>query len=203
MPDYPIKENIKPVNSDIPIQSTDVKRYVPNSFTHADPPKESVDDFFPAATKSNNLPLTVTSGELQSNRFPIYDPSKGENEFAYAQGWGEKMVNGIGKGLILTGTTFLQSTVGLLNGVGQWAHDGRFASFYDNDLNRSLDRLNKEMEDKLPNYYTDAEKAAHWYSPSKLFSANFIWDGIVKNLGFSAGAALAGGVYGAGIKGIT
>jgi len=127
------------------------------------------------------------------------------NEEIYAQGqsFGSKMVSGIGKGLVLTGTTFLQSTAGLLNGLAEWRKQGKLAGFYNNEFNRSLDEFNKQMEDILPNYYTQAEKAAHWYAPSKLFSANFLWDGIVKNLGFAAGAALAGGVYGTGIKGVT
>ena len=40
---------------------------------------------------------------------------------------------------------------------------------------------NKKLEDILPNYYTDAEKNAAWYSYKKLFTANFFWDGIIKN----------------------
>ena len=142
--------------------------------------------------------------EVSSDRFKNFVPGEYNNEDAYAQGqgWASKMVNGVSKGLLLTGTTFLQSTVGLVNGVAKAASDGRLASFYDNDFNRALDELNKKAENALPNYYTDAEKNARWYSPSKIFSANFLWDGIVKNLGFAAGAALSGGVYAAGIKGL-
>jgi len=120
-----------------------------------------------------------------------------DNEELYAknQKWTDKMMNGVGKGLLLTGTTFLQSTAGLVNGLGQWAKDGKFSSFYDNDYNKSLDEFNKKYEDILPNYYTQEEKNADWYSPSKILTANFLWDGIVKNMGFSAGAALSGMVY--------
>ena len=126
-----------------------------------------------------------------------------EEVYAQGQGWTDKMVNGVGKGLLLTGTTFLQSTVGLVNGLVSWAADGRAASFYDNDFNRNVDAINKKAEEEwMPNYYTHAEKDADWYSPSKLFSANFFWDGIVKNLGFAAGAALSGGVFSAALKAI-
>lgn len=130
----------------------------------------------------------------------------GENmEELYAQGQtvGSKMVNSLGKGLSLTGTTLLQSTVGLVNGLVQWGVDGRAASFYDNEFNRNLDEFNKYLEDQLPNYYTQKEKDADWYSPTKLFSANFFWDGIIKNMGFAAGAALSGGVYAAGLKALS
>jgi hypothetical protein len=147
-----------------------------------------------------SLPRTV--GESVSPRYSYFVPGDYNNEDAYAQGqgWTSKMLNGVGKGLALTGTTFLQSTAGLVNGLARMIYDGRAASFYDNDFNRTLDELNKTLEDKLPNYYTDAEKNAAWYSPTKLFTANFFWDGIIKNLGFAAGAALSGGVYAAGLK---
>lgn len=149
--------------------------------------------------KGGSIPRSLA--ESTSSRFNQYVPGY-NNEDAYAQGqsWGDKVVNGVGKGLALTATTFLQSTVGLVNGVFQYIGDGRAASFYDNDFNRALDDLNKQLEDSLPNYYTDVEKNASWYSPSKLFTANFFWDGIVKNLGFAAGAALSGGVFAAGLK---
>ena len=128
-----------------------------------------------------------------------------DNEEVYGQGqtWGNKMVNSVGKGLLLTGTTFLQSTAGLVNGVVAGLADGKFSSFYDNEMNRNLDAINKEAEENwLPNYYTQAERDANWYSPTKLLSANFFWDGIIKNLGFAAGAALSGGVYSAALKAI-
>lgn len=144
--------------------------------------------------------------EMTNPRYNSFVPGDYNNEDAYAQGqsWTEKMVNGVGKGLVLTGTTFLQSTVGLANGLANWAATGNFSSFYDNELNRGLDRLNKELDDNLlPNYYTNVEKNAAWYSPDNLFTANFLWNGIVKNLGFAAGAALSGGVYAAGIKGLS
>lgn len=145
-----------------------------------------------------------TLSELSSDRYDSFVPGDYNNEDAYAQGqgWTSKMISGVGKGLVLTGTTFLQSTAGLVNGVGRAIYDGRAASFYDNDLNRWVDDINKQSENLLPNYYTDSEKNNNWYSPSKLFSANFLWDGIVKNLGFATGAALSGGVFAAGLKAI-
>ena len=143
--------------------------------------------------------------ESTSRRYDAYVPGNYNNEDAYAQGqgWTEKMVNGVGKGLLLTGTTFLQSTLGMANGLARWAIDGRAASFYDNEFNRNLDELNKASEDYLPNYYKDVEKNAAWYSPSKILSANFFWDGIIKNMGFAAGAALSGGAYASALKGLS
>jgi hypothetical protein len=154
--------------------------------------------------QGGSIPRAIS--ELTNSRYNMFVPGDYNNEDAYAQGqgWTNKMVNSVGKGLALTGTTFLQGTLGLVNGVVNWGATGNFSSFYDNDLNRGLDKLNKELDDNLlPNYYTDVEKNARWYSPDKLFTANFLWNGIVKNLGFAAGAALSGGVYSAGIKGLS
>jgi len=140
--------------------------------------------------------------EVTSPRYNNFMPGNYNNEDAYAQGqgWPSKMINGVGKGLLLTGTTFLQSTAGLVNGVGRAIADGRAASFYDNDFNKAIDEINKKAEDALPNYYKDVEKNAAWYSPSKLLTANFFWDGIVKNMGFSAGAALSGMAFASALK---
>jgi len=142
--------------------------------------------------------------EVSSQRYQNFMPGDYNNEDAYGQtqGFGSKMVSGVGKGLLLTGTTFLEGTIGMLNGVGQMAATGRAASFYDNDFTRALDEINKKAEDLLPNYYTDVEKNANWYSPDKLFTGNFLWDGIVKNLGFAAGAMLAGNAYTLGLRSI-
>jgi len=149
-----------------------------------------------------SIPRSIA--ESVSPRYNMFVPGDYDNEDAYAQGqgWVSKMVNGVGKGLVLTGTTFLQSTVGLVGGLAAWAETGRAASFYDNEMNRNLDEINKKMEDTLPNYYTNAERNAAWYSPNKIFTANFFWDGIIKNMGFAAGAALSGGVYTSVLKAI-
>jgi len=138
----------------------------------------------------------------EKGRYDYFMPGDFDNEDAAAQGqsFGAKMVNGVSKGLLLTGTTFLQSTVGLVNGTYQAIADGKFSSFYDNEFNRALDEINKYAEDALPNYYTAEERDASWYSPKYWATGNFLWDGVVKNLGFAAGAALSGGVYTSTLK---
>lgn len=141
--------------------------------------------------------------QVKSDRYPFLIPGA-DNEDLYGSsqsGW-SRAFNGITKGLALTGTTFLQSTAGLVNGVYQAANDGKLSSFYNNDFNKSLDDFNKKLEDGLPNYYTNIEKNAKWYSPSNLLTANFVFDKVVKNMGFMAGAALSGGVYANVLKGI-
>jgi len=154
--------------------------------------------------RGGSIPRPIS--ELTNPRYSAFVPGDYNNEDAYAQGqtWTEKMVNSVSKGLFLTGTTFLQNTVGMVNGVFNWAADGKFSSFYNNDLNRKLDDINVELDrNLLPNYETDVEKNARWYSPDNLFTANFLWNGIVKNLGYAAGSALSGRVFAAGINALS
>jgi hypothetical protein len=127
-----------------------------------------------------------------------------DNEELYAQGqsWLSKAGNALGKATGLAATTFLNGTAGLLFGLGAWVNNGKFSSLYDNDFTRSLDQFNQNLENQLPNYYTRQERDAEWYSPNNWFTANFVFDKVIKNLGFAAGAALTGGVYSAAIKGI-
>ena len=43
--------------------------------------------------------------------------------------------------------------------------------------------VNKEIDNRyLPNYYADKEKNAAWYSTDNLFTANFLFDKLIKNL---------------------
>ena len=151
-------------------------------------------------------PITRTGDQyIGSERYDYFNPDAGwdnEDAAAQGQGWGAQMVNGVAKGLALTGTTFLQNTVGLVNGTFQAISDGRMASFYDNDFNRALDKFNKKLEDSLPNYYTAASRDADWYAPDYWMTGNFLWDGVIKNMGFAAGTFLSAGVYTNILKGI-
>lgn len=127
-----------------------------------------------------------------------------DNEELYArrQSAVDQLANGAAKMAGTFATSFLEGTVGIINGIGEMSSTGKFSSFYDNDFNRKLDELNKYLEDSLPNYYSQAEKDAEWYSPKNIMSANFLGDKVLKNLGYSFGA-IAGGIgWGSLLKGI-
>jgi hypothetical protein len=106
-------------------------------------------------------------------------------------GW-DQAANGLLKGLGIAGTTFLQGTAGLVYGLGAAVGQGELNKFYNNDFSNFMADLNKSMETALPNYYTAVERNANWYSPDNWFTANFFWDKIIKNLGFSVGALGSG-----------
>lgn len=154
-------------------------------------------------TEGGEAPYTASDFE-GSNRYDFYLPgTDNEGGSAQNQSWMSVMFNGVAKGLALTGTTFLQTTIGTVNGLLQWQETGKFSSFYDNDFNRALNEFNEELEQRyLPSYESKKFRDAAWYSPDYLFTSNFLWEGIIKNLGFAAGAALSGYAYGGILKGL-
>ena len=70
-------------------------------------------------------------------------------------------------------------------------------------FNRALDSGREYLEDALPNYYTQEELDADWYSPKYWMTGNFLWDGVVKNLGFAVGAYFSGAAYATALRGLT
>jgi hypothetical protein len=126
------------------------------------------------------------------------------NEEFYAQrqsGW-DQLGNGIAKMAGTFTTSFVGGTIGLMEGIGRVASGGKFSELYDNESNRYFDRMNQELENALPNYYTQAEQDAEWYSPTNIFSANFLGDKVLKNLGYSFGALAGGMGWGAALRGV-
>lgn len=148
-------------------------------------------------TNITNFAPSLTTSEIDSQgRYPVFFAGL-NNEDIYGQNQSSlnKWKNAAGKFAATTASTFTTGTAGLINGVYQWAKDGQFSSFYDNEFNNTLDNWTKGLENSLPNYYTDAEKNAAWYSPKTWGTANFWSDTIFKNSGFALGAFLSGGAW--------
>lgn len=114
------------------------------------------------------------------------------------QPWYAQIGAGLAKGAILAGTTFLDGTVGLIFGAGTAIGEGRWSGFWDNDFSKAMQSVNEWSEQALPNYYTRAEQEQPWYE--NIFTANFLGDKFIKNLGFTVGAFYSGGVTAAGLK---
>lgn len=138
----------------------------------------------------------------------IFDESSvNEEEFnnlsdirANNQPWYAQIGAGLAKGVVLAGTTFLNGTVGLVAGVGTAVTEGRWSGLWDNDFSRAMDSVNKWSEEVMPNYYTQAELEQPWYT--NIFTANFLGDKFIKNIGFAVGAFYSGGLYSKGLGAI-
>ena len=116
------------------------------------------------------------------------------------QPWYAQIGAGLAKGAILAGTTFLDGTLGLLFGAGTAFNEGRVSGLWDNDFSKAMQSINEWSEEALPNYYTDAERNEPWYE--NVFTANFLGDKFIKNLGFTVGAFYSGGLEAAGVRGL-
>lgn len=114
------------------------------------------------------------------------------------QPWYAQIGAGLAKGAILAGTTFLDGTLGLLFGAGTAISEDRWSGLWDNDFSKAMQSVNEWSEQALPNYYTKAEQEQPWYE--NIFTANFLGDKFIKNLGFTVGAFYSGGVTAAGLK---
>lgn len=114
------------------------------------------------------------------------------------QPWYAQIGAGLAKGAILAGTTFLDGTVGLIFGAGTAIGEDRWSGLWDNDFSKAMQSVNDWSEQALPNYYTRAEQEQPWYE--NIFTANFLGDKFIKNLGFTVGAFYSGGVTAAGLK---
>lgn len=121
-------------------------------------------------------------------QYENYEDLRGER-----QPWYEQLGAGLAKGAILAGTTFLDGTIGLVVGAGTAISEGRWSGLWDNDFSKAMQAVNQWSEEAMPNYYTQEELESPWYH--NIFTANFLGDKFIKNLGFSVGAIYSGGVW--------
>jgi hypothetical protein len=148
---------------------------------------------------------TVTANELYENRrYDVFarDIIDIEDQNANAQSMFSQAANGILKGANLAATT-VAGSFGMLYGTVSAMGSGRMADIWDNPIMQGLDEYNNEVDQNyLPNYYTDKEKNASWYSTDNWLTTNFLFDKLVKNAGFAVGAMVSGNIANGALKGI-
>ena len=148
----------------------------------------------------NRLPVeNLSYNEVESYGFGKSRFDEGAPEWALSDlnewraqnqsGLGQ-IANGIIKGAITTGTTFVDVLAGIPTGIITAVAEGRLSGIWDNAVTNAMQSITDWSEDVFPNYYTNAQQNAAWYAPENLFSANFLGDKLIKNFGFSAGAGL-------------
>ena len=164
-----------------------------------------VDPIFGKGPVVSKMLPTVSAAELYGNRrYATYDANiiDIEDQKAYAQSNWDKAANGVLKGLNLAATT-VAGGFGMLYGAAKSPFSGRLADIWDNEVMRKLDDWNNEVDQNwLPNYYTNVEKNAKWYSPDNWWKTNFLFDKLIKNSGFAVGAMVSGNIANAALKGV-
>ena len=121
---------------------------------------------------------------------------------ANIQPWYDQIGAGILKGTVLAMTTFADGVLGTMAGAFNILDNMDKIADSDNPLRELgnqfisnpfsvlMQDINEKVESALPNYYTKAEQEDPWWE--HIFSANFIGDKFLKNLGFTIGAAYSG-----------
>lgn len=155
-----------------------------------------------------DIPIYSSTGDLGTSSYDklggltAEDISDVENMRAEKQSTLSKWVNGITKGGVLAGTTFLDGTVGLafglvdvLSNLGNKEESGweTFSRLWDNEFSNGLQQINQMSENWLPNYKTAEERDRAWYQ--NLGTANFWADTFLKNMGFTVGAFASGSAF--------
>ena len=213
-------------NNKSKIKEIDVTKTGPQSYRDLQKANEAA--YQSAASESMFSNMKAPHGYVQPSDViyeggeysPLYKQSKGEDTYgssiwdkpsvneeeyqnladirAENQPWYAQIGAGLAKGAILAGTTFLDGTLGLLFGAGTAISEDRWSGLWDNDFSKAMQSVNKWSEQALPNYYTREEQEQPWYE--NIFTANFLGDKFIKNLGFTVGAFYSGGVTAAGLK---
>lgn len=122
------------------------------------------------------------------------------NEFrAQEQPWYDQLANGAIKMLSTAGTTFIDGTLGTLVGLGTGLANladndpstGFWRGMWDNAVSNAMADINDAMEENFKNYRTHWEDNASVFERmfSGISAANFWGDSILKNAGFTIGAA--------------
>lgn len=139
-------------------------------------------------------------------KYENYNGATGNEErLAQQQSTGEKAWNGIIKNTKKTLNYALDSTVGTAYGLVNALSSGRGSDLYDNDFGNWMDDVNKKLDYKLPNYYTDEEKSKNFLQ--SMGTANFWANDFLGGVAFVGGAlipsiamaAVTGGGAGAGL----
>lgn len=136
-----------------------------------------------------------------------------EDTRANLQHWTEKIGAGIGKGVILAGTTFADGVgsiiVGAVNGFENIGSDENlngwqefWSGFINNPFSQVMKQINDWSEQVLPNYMTQEEREniVNGEGYKNMFTANWWGNSFLKNIGFAVGAYYSGGVVSKALK---
>lgn len=171
--------------------------------------EKSADPYAFSSSRRSHLPTTIPTGQVQDVKYnvhtdaiydrlsdgsyiPKFENYKGatgnENRLAQEQGVFEQIAYGTGKFFAKVGTYALDATVGTVYGIFNAIEKGEFEGLYDNDFSHTMDDWNKQLDNSLPNYYTDEQKSMSVLRSMGTF--NFWFNDVAGGLAFVGGALL-------------
>ncbi len=100
------------------------------------------------------------------------------------QPWYEQLAFGLTKAVGTVGTSIVDGTLGVANGVGSMLFD-KDHSFADNTVGNSMDAVNEQLREWLPNYYTKEEQESLLGAVSN--PGNFIGDKVAGGAAYTVG----------------
>jgi len=154
----------------------------------------------PSEIRPGKTYLSDVASDLTGRYDTVIYGANNEDAWGAQQSVLSKGVNGILKGTNLAATTVVGgfATVG---GAISSLFTGRLSDIWDNPVMQGIDKWNEKVDQEyLPNYYTDQEKNANWYSPDNWWTANFLFDKAIKNSGFAVGAIISGNIANSALK---
>ena len=154
----PVKENVLPSLKPIEVAPVAPAPRLTSAFELSEERKNDLIPLPAPNSDSSGYTKLVSSQELYDNRqYDVYDPDKSPDYYAYGQPLTDKAVNGLVKFAGKTATTIASNTLGLVYGLGSWAVDRKFSSFYDNAFFKAMDDIDESLRISNPHLYTQAE----------------------------------------------
>jgi hypothetical protein len=146
----------------------------------------------PNEIKPGKTYLSDVAGDLTGRYDTVIYGANNEDAWGAQQSTLSKGINGVLKGTSLAATTIVGGFA-TLGGAISSMFTGRLADIWDNPVMQGIDKWNEKLDQEyLPNYYTDQETNADWYSRDNWMTANFLFDKVIKNSGFAVGAVISG-----------
>jgi hypothetical protein len=140
------------------------------------------------------------AGSISQNLTNVYtDPLSNYKDYdvntnAFAKDWNEQRAQnqpwyqqlgfGLTKAVGTIGTSVVDGTLGFANGVGSMLFD-KDHSYADNTVGNSMDAINDQLREWLPNYYTKEEQESLLGAVSNPF--NFIGDKVAGGAAYTVG----------------
>lgn len=130
------------------------------------------------------------------DKFKDYYVGTDNNErLAQQQTLTEKWGNGAAKLGLKTATAVVGGTLGILDSLGTLMTTGSLSEAYNSNLNVWLDDVNKKLDYKLPNLYTQQDREAGLFG--QMGQANFYADKLFGGMSFMAGAVVSEAIWSA------